>query len=159
MARWLVLAFITVPLVEIFVIVQVGQLIGGWWTVALLFGISLLGGLLVRKEGRRAWIALVDALNTGRMPTRELLDGALILIGGSLMLTPGFVTDAVGLLMLLPPTRPASRRLVTVLVSKRILAGIVYPTRQDPRQGAGPVIPGQVVDSDDEDPDHGDAPR
>ena len=98
-SRWtrliLVTLFIGVPLVEIFVLIQVGQVIGPWWTILLLVVDSIFGAWLIRREGGKAWRALTTALETGRMPARELADGALILVGGTLMLTPGFVTDAV----------------------------------------------------------------
>jgi UPF0716 protein FxsA len=77
------------------------------------------------------------------MPARELADGALILVGGTLMLTPGFVTDAFGILLILPFTRPAARRMLTQVVSRRLLAG--YTTRPGPGPG-GPVVRGEVVD-------------
>ena len=92
---WLLLVlFIAVPLVEIYVIIQVGQAIGPWWTILLLVLDSIFGTWLIRHEGSRAWRALTEALDSGRMPAKELADGALILIGGTLMLAPGFVTDA-----------------------------------------------------------------
>jgi UPF0716 protein FxsA len=151
--RWmtwlLVLMFVLVPLVEIYVIIQVGQVIGPWWTILLLILDSIFGAWLIRHEGRRAWQALVTALDSGRMPARELADGALILVGGTLMLSPGFVTDAAGILLILPFTRPLARRLLTRVVSRRLLAGTV-DVRQGPRPpGAGPqgpVIQGEVVD-------------
>ena len=145
--RWtrlaLFLAFIVVPLVEIYVLIQVGQVIGPWWTILLLILDSLFGTWLIRREGGRAWLALRVALESGRMPARELADGALILVGGTLMLTPGFVTDAFGILLILPFTRPAARRMLTQLVSRRLLAG--YTTRPGPGPG-GPVVRGEVVD-------------
>ena len=145
--RWtrlaLFVAFIVVPLVEIYVLIQVGQVIGPWWTIALLILDSLFGTWLIRREGGRAWLALRVALESGRMPARELADGALILVGGTLMLTPGFVTDAFGILLILPFTRPAARRMLTQLVSRRLLAG--YTTRPGPGPG-GPVVRGEVVD-------------
>src|SRR3954471_14438028 len=82
--------FVVVPLVEIYVLIQVGQAIGAWWTILLLIADSLLGTWLIRREGGRAWRALTTALQTGRMPAKELADGALILVGGTLMLAPGF---------------------------------------------------------------------
>ena len=88
--RWLLLAaFVLVPLVEIYVIIQVGQAIGPWWTILLLIADSMLGSWLVKREGARAWRALRSALDEGRMPATELADGMLILVGGLLMLTPG----------------------------------------------------------------------
>ena len=96
------------PLIEIYVLIQVGQVIGPWWTILLLILDSLFGTWLIRREGGRAWQALRVALESGRMPARELADGALILVGGTLMLTPGFVTDAFGILLILP-VHPAGR--------------------------------------------------
>ena len=159
----LLLAFIVVPLVEIYVIIQIGQVIGAWWTIALLIADSILGSWLVKREGARAWRALRVALEQGRMPTRELADGMLILVGGILMLTPGFVLDIVGILCILPVTRPLGRRVLTGVISRR-LVGVSFPgapggagfpgAGQDPRtqQRPGPVNPdsgvvqGEVVD-------------
>jgi UPF0716 protein FxsA len=142
----LVAAFVVVPLVEIYVLIQVGQVIGPWWTILLLIADSILGGWLIRREGRKAWRALTTALNSGRMPAKELADGALILVGGTLMLTPGFVSDGLGILLILPLTRPVARRLLTQVVSRRLVGGRV-DVRQEPRPGpGGPVVRGEVVD-------------
>lgn len=105
MALVLFLAFLVVPIVELAVIIQVGQAIGVGWTVLALLGISIGGAALVKREGLRAWRRFRDTLGEARLPTREVVDGALILLAGALLLTPGFVTDAVGFLLLLPPTR------------------------------------------------------
>jgi UPF0716 protein FxsA len=139
----LVAAFVTVPILEIYVIIQVGQVIGAWWTIVLLIADSIFGSWLIRREGRRAWQALTTALQSGRMPAGELADGGLILVGGTLMLSPGFVTDAVGILLILPFTRPIARRLLTRMVTRRLLDA--------PRPGngpQGPVVRGEVVDDD-----------
>jgi UPF0716 protein FxsA len=156
----LVAAFVGVPLLEIYVLVQVGQVIGAWWTILLLVVMSVLGTLLIRREGGRAWRALTEALRTGRMPARELVDGALILVGGTLMLTPGFVTDAFGILLILPLTRPLARRALTGVVSRRLLAsgplgspgGPLRPQgpgdARRPGPTGGPVVRGEVVDDD-----------
>ena len=143
----LMVAFVVVPLVEIAVLIQVGQVIGAWWTILLLVADSIRGGWLIRREGARAWRALAAAFNSGRMPARELADGALILVGGTLMLTPGFVTDAVGIGLILPLTRPVFRRLLTGIVSRR-LAGLVPPDARRPGPGpeSGEVVRGDVVD-------------
>lgn len=156
--RWrtvLVLALVIVPTVEIAVIVAVGRVIGAWPTFLLLLVESLLGAWLVRREGARAWAGLRDALRSGQMPSRELADAALVLIGGTLLLTPGFVTDAVGFGFVLPLTRPVARRMLEVAVANRLLgAGSPWvgggswagsgPRR--PAPGAGDVIEGEVVD-------------
>jgi UPF0716 protein FxsA len=143
--RWLLLvAFIVVPLVEIWTILQVGRVIGPWWTIALLVVDSIIGSWLVKREGGRAWRALRSALERGRMPATELADAALILVGGTLMLTPGFVTDLVGILAILPFTRPFARRLLTRVVEQR-LTGAMHGRRPGPPAG-GPVVRGDVVD-------------
>ncbi|NUW41808.1 FxsA family protein [Nonomuraea rhodomycinica] len=116
----LFLAFLVVPVLEIWLLIQVGSVIGGWPTVALLIADSLLGAWLVRREGRRAWRALREALESGRMPDRELADGGLILVGGALLLTPGFFTDIAGFLCVLPFTRPLMRRLGTWFFDRRV---------------------------------------
>ena len=130
---WLLLvAFVVVPLVEIYVIIQIGQVIGAWWTIALLIADSILGSWLVKREGGRTWAALQVALEERRMPARELADGILVLVGGLLMLTPGFVLDILGALFILPFTRPIGRRVLAGVISRR-LGG-----RRVPR---GPVAP------------------
>jgi len=139
----LVAAFIVVPILEIYVIIQVGQVIGAAWTIVLLIADSIFGSWLIRREGRRAWLGLTTALESGRMPAAELADGALILVGGTLMLSPGFVTDAFGILMILPFTRPVARRLLTRVVSRRLL-----DVRRPGPGPQGPVVRGEVVDDD-----------
>lgn len=145
---WLVVvAFVVVPILEIYVIIQVGQVIGAWWTIALLIVDSIFGAWLIRHEGRRSWTALNTALGSGRMPARELADGGLILVGGTLMLSPGFVTDLLGILLILPFTRPLFRRMLTRTVSRRLL--VVGPDVRRPGPGPqGPVVRGEVVDDD-----------
>lgn len=160
--RWvrplLAVAFIVVPLVEIWAILQVGQLVGPWWTIVLLVLDSMLGAWLIKREGGRAWIALREALQSGRMPAREIADGALILIGGTLMLSPGFVLDIAGIVLILPFTRPVARRLLTKVVERRL---VVAPTFGSPfggpfgRPGAGPGFGPGFGSGDDERPGPG----
>jgi UPF0716 protein FxsA len=143
---WLLIAaFIVVPILEIYVIIQVGRVIGAWWTILLLIADSIFGSWLVKREGRRAWAALTTALQSGRMPATELADGALILVGGTLMISPGFVTDVVGIVLILPFTRPLARRLLTRLVARRLVGA--RPDARRPGPGSqGPVVRGEVVD-------------
>jgi UPF0716 protein FxsA len=144
--------FIVVPLVEIYVLVQVGQVIGAWWTVGLLVLDSILGTWLIRREGSRAWRALQTTIQSGRTPGRELADGALILVGGTMMLAPGFVTDAFGILLILPVTRPMFRRLLSALAVRRVLGGTGGTNASRPGPGpAGPVVRGEVVDEGPDD--------
>ena len=139
--------FVLMPVLEIYVIIQVGQVIGVWWTIALLIADAIFGSWLIKHEGARAWRDLRDALDQGRMPASELADGALILVGGTLMLAPGFVTDAFGILLILPFTRPVFRRLLAAVVARRIT--VLDVTRPGPGgPGEGPVIRGEVIDED-----------
>src|SRR4051812_14164711 len=108
----LILLFIVVPIAELYVIIQVGQAIGALWTIALLIADSVLGSLLMRSQGRAAWRRFNEAVGAGRPPAREVLDGALVIFGGALLLTPGFLTDILGLLLLLPPSRAVIRRML-----------------------------------------------
>ncbi|MFG3438764.1 FxsA family protein [Nonomuraea sp. NPDC047897] len=147
----LFLAFLVVPVLEIWLLIQVGQVIGGWTTVAVLIAVSMLGAWLVRREGRRAWRALQESLQTGRMPDRELADAGIILVGGTLLLTPGFLSDVVGMACLLPVTRPAMRRLGSWFFERRIkrMAAAspyahLFPTQPGGAEPGGPVS-GRVV--------------
>ncbi len=136
---------VLMPLLELYVLVQVGQVIGAGWTIALLVASGIAGTWLIRHEGGRAWHALREAIEGGRMPATELADGGLILLGGALMLAPGFVTDAFGVLLILPLTRPVFRRALAAMVARRIT--VVDVTRPG-RGPEGPVVRGEVLDED-----------
>jgi UPF0716 protein FxsA len=153
----LFLALIAVPIVELYVIVQVGQEIGVLSTLGLLVALSVSGAWLLRQQGTATWRRLQAALQRGEMPTREVTDGALILLGGALLLTPGFITDALGLLLLVPVTRAfvkgAARRSLGRMAATRFgPAGVagrrVYDARvtrvrraASPRPGPTPTTP------------------
>lgn len=115
----LIILFIVVPIVELYVIIQIGSLIGVVPTLALLLADALLGSLLLRHQGRGAWRRFNAALAERRFPGREVADGLLIAIGGTLLLTPGFVTDIFGLIFLIPPTRAIVRGLLRRLAARR----------------------------------------
>lgn len=135
----LVALFIAVPILELWVIIEIGGLIGVLPTLALLFAMSLLGASLLRHQGRGAWQRFNQALAERRFPGREVADGLMITIGGALLLTPGFVTDAVGLLLLIPPTRAIARRLLRAYVARRfVVVGIGGMPG-----GGGPEEPGR----------------
>jgi UPF0716 protein FxsA len=145
MGGWLVAAFLVVPIVEIYVIIQVGQWIGPWPTVALLVAESLFGAWLIKREGRRAWRLLREAVAQGQLPSRELADAGLVLVGGTLLLTPGFVTDLAGFFFVLPVTRPIARRLLLAYFGRR---AAVTVARFGPVSRGGPggrTVPGEVV--------------
>jgi UPF0716 protein FxsA len=132
----LLLLFIVVPIVEIYAIIQVGQVIGVLPTIALLIADSVLGSLLMRSQGRAAWRRFNAAISAGRAPAREVLDGGLVIFGGALLLTPGFVTDIFGVAFLLPPTRAVLRRVLVRRFAGRMVVG--SPPRRAPR-GDGDV--------------------
>jgi UPF0716 protein FxsA len=149
MGLLLLLAFLAVPVLEIYVIIQVGQAIGAIPTVVLLLVDGIVGAAIVRHEGAKAWNALREAIAAGRVPTREIADGACIVLGGALLLAPGFVTDAVGLFLVLPFTRPLARRLLARMMGRRVR--VVTSTGDDGRRyrrgtAYGDVIDGEVVD-------------
>ena len=143
MRRLILLAiFVGLPILEIYVIIQVGQQIGAVPTVLLLIFESILGAWLIKHEGRRAWNALQETLATGKLPGKELADAALVLVGGTLLLTPGFVTDIFGFFFILPFTRPLARKVLMILVARRIVVStpsIFRPPEDPPRaHGGGP---------------------
>jgi UPF0716 protein FxsA len=141
----LVLLFIVVPIAELAVIIQVGQEIGVLWTVAILIADSVLGSVLMRAQGRTAWRRFNAAVQAGRVPAREVLDGALVIFGGALLLTPGFITDVLGLLLLIPPTRAVVRRILAGRLAHRMVASVTGPHAR-PRRADD--VEGTAVDVD-----------
>ena len=108
----LLVAFVVVPLVEVALIQQVADVLSWWPTIGLLVADSLLGAVLVRREGARAWQEFREALAAGRVPGDELIGGVLLLFGGALLLTPGFLTDVLGLSLVVPLTRKPIAKLI-----------------------------------------------
>lgn len=121
MAGVLFLLFLVVPLVELYVIIQVGSVIGAFNTIVVLIAVGIAGAWLVKREGLGALGRVRTQLQQGRVPGTELVDGFLILFGGSLMLTPGFLTDALGLALLVPPVRGAVRRVLARRFQARVM--------------------------------------
>jgi UPF0716 protein FxsA len=144
----LIALFIIVPIAELAIIIQVGEALGLWWTLALLVADSLLGSMLMRSQGRAAWGRFIAAVQVGRPPAREVADGVLIIFGGALLLTPGFISDIVGLLFLLPPTRAVIRRLFLRQAMSRIAVSFAGPGM--PPQRPGGDVDGTAVDVDRE---------
>ena len=136
----LVVIFVAVPIIELFVILQVGQAIGVLPTIALLVVDSVLGSVLMRTQGRAAWARFNAALAERRVPAREVVDGVLIVFGGALLLTPGFVTDLLGLSLLLPPTRALLRGVIVRRVLPRMMVTTVggAASGRGRRPGPGP---------------------
>ncbi len=120
----LALIFLLVPLAELYVIFQVGDSIGVLPTIALLVAASVAGSLLLRSQGRAVWRRFNDALRAGRIPQQEVMDGVLVIFGGAFLITPGFLTDIVGLILLIPPSRAVVRRFVARRLDRRVQVGM-----------------------------------
>lgn len=165
--RALILAFLALFVLEVFVIVQVGAAIGYGLTFLLLVAGSLLGGWVVRREGGRTWRVLQESVRLGTPPERELADSAVVMAGGLLLVVPGFVTDVLGLLLVLPFTRPLVRRLSGRLVERQLRVGQerlqervgaysaeslgldgLFPPHEGAAQPEGQVIKGTIVRED-----------
>jgi len=132
-AIWLLLLFIAVPILELYGIYLLGDAIGIIPTLLLLAVDSVLGTVLLRSQGRAVWRRFNEAMAAGRMPQREIQDGVAVIFGGAFLITPGFLTDIVGLMLLLPPTRAAIMRIVARRIAKRMTAHITVDDRRGAR--------------------------
>jgi UPF0716 protein FxsA len=133
---FLIVLFIVVPIAELYVIIQVGEAIGLWPTLALLLADALLGSFLLKHQGRGAWQRFNQALAERRFPGKEVVDGLLIVVGGTLLLAPGFLTDIAGLVLLIPPTRAIVRRLLRRFTIGRFVV-VGMPDGGGPGSGPG----------------------
>jgi UPF0716 protein FxsA len=129
--------FIALPILELYVIIQVGGEIGVLPTLALLIADSILGTILFRSQGRAAWARFNRAMAEGRVPGREVFDGAMIILGGALLVTPGFITDIFGLICLIPPTRGLLRRLLGGMARRRMSVSWGQAGRWEPPRTGG----------------------
>ena len=151
---WLFVAFLLVPLIEIGLFIQIGGLIGLWPTLGIVVLTAVLGTILVRSQGLMAMNNLRGSFSRLEDPSEPLAHGAMILLSGALLLTPGFFTDAVGFALLMPPVRSA----LIAYVKKRVhlqrfdMGGQANPFDQDvqpPRQPQDTVIDGDFYDVTD----------
>ena len=134
----LLLIFIVLPIAEIYVIVKVGEAIGILPTLALLIVDGFVGAALARSQGAAAWRRFNEAIAAGRAPAKEVLDGAMVIVGGAFLLAPGFITDVIGLLLLLPPTRALLRGVVTRVARRRLIFRVYTPPQRRPGPPPGP---------------------
>ncbi|TDC45037.1 FxsA family protein [Actinomadura sp. KC345] len=168
----IVLAFLLVPVLEIYVLIQVGQMIGFWPAAGLLAAQAVLGAWIIRREGRRAWGALHETVRTGVLRERELGDAILVMAGGVLFLMPGFLMDVLAAALVLPFTRPLFRRALSAFAERRMRtaearAATMFPPGfggagfdpfgREPGPGRvetppGPVVRGEVLHDDDPTP-------
>lgn len=143
----LFLLFVLVPLIELALLIQVGQWIGAGWTILLVLGTGAAGAALARREGIRTFRKIQGEMTAGRVPGDALLDGAAILLGGAFLLTPGVLTDVVGLSLLFPPTRAVARRWIAHVVKRRMKDGTIRVNMNvmggfgsPPDQTGGPTV-------------------
>ena len=122
----LALVFVVGPIVELYVIIQVAHVIGGWQTIALLLVESAIGAWLMKRQGRAVLHRIQSQLQANHLPTKELVDGGLILFAGALMVAPGFLTDVLGFLLLIPPTRAVARAAVMRHFKDRLGTGYSF---------------------------------
>jgi UPF0716 protein FxsA len=140
----LALVLILVPIAELYVIIQVGEAIGVWPTLLLLLLDAIVGSWLLKHEGRAAWRRFNQALAEKRIPAAEVADGFLVILGGALLIAPGFITDIFGILFLIPPTRALARKvLYRVTVGRVAIVGFPgavggFASRRSGGAGNGP---------------------
>lgn len=116
----LAVLFVTIPLLELALLVLLGEHIGLLPTVALVVLTGILGAALARQQGMATWARFQEATNAGRMPHRELVEGLLVLVAGAVLLTPGLLTDVTGFLLLVPPVRAAVAARITASLGRRL---------------------------------------
>lgn len=131
----LIALFVFVPLIELALLLKIGVRIGPLPTLLIVIVTGIAGAALARQQGWKTWMRIQSSLNSGRMPTEELIDGALILSGGVLLLTPGILTDALGISLLAPPSRAFHKRWLKKWLGRRVVRG---GNGRD--SGNGPII-------------------
>ncbi len=122
----LVLIFIVVPLIEILLLIEIGSRIGAFNTILVIVLTAIVGASMMRQQGFTIMRNIQRDLSQGRMPTGELINGALVLVGGIVLLTPGFFTDAVGFILLIPATRGFIRKKIQLLIRRKIESGDIH---------------------------------
>jgi UPF0716 protein FxsA len=123
MYKWLFAVMLILPIIEIWAILQVGEWLGGWTTFLIVVAMGIAGAYFARLEGRKVWLEAQRQMETGQMPGRSLIDGLCVLLGGLLLLIPGFLSDIAGIFLLLPVTRPIFRGIILQWLEKRMRNG------------------------------------
>ena len=125
----LLVVFIVVPLAELYVIIKVGEAIGAPLTILILLLDSVLGSMLLRSQGRSVWRRFNETVRAGRVPHSEIIDGVLVIFGGAFLITPGFITDVIGVVLLVPPTRALVRRVLRRTIARRAVVAATNTNR------------------------------
>lgn len=147
MFKWLFLLFLLVPIAEIYVLIEVGEVIGAGWTILFVIGTAILGAWLVKLQGLVTMQRGQETIRRGETPALEMLEGMTLLVSGFLLLIPGFVTDAVGFLLLIPTLRRTL--LMRVIRNSNVMFRQQWSTRQRYSQ-QDDIIEGEIVPDDDQ---------
>ncbi len=152
MFRLLFLLFLVIPLIEIFFLIQVGQVIGAGWTIFLVVATAVLGAFLLRLQGFQTLQRAQASMSRGEIPAIEMMEGLCLLVSGALLLTPGFVTDSIGFALLIPPLR--QMLILQMMKNSQVIfsrTGNTHFYRQSRHSShqSDDIIEGEVVDEDD----------
>jgi len=128
--RYLLIAFIVIPLIELAILIKVGEIIGTIPTIGLVIVTGVLGASLAKQQGMMVWRKIQIDFQQARMPQEKLIDGMFVLIGGALLLTPGILTDIIGFSFLIPQTREIEKKYVKKLIKKRLNRAEIYFSEQ-----------------------------
>jgi len=159
MALWILLAFIGVPLIEIALFIQVGGFIGLWPTIAIVIATALAGTALIRRQGLNTLQRAQAEMEAQRLPVRELFDGICLIFAGAMLLTPGFLTDTVGFILLVPPLRALLGRYVWRVLRKTKGVHFEMPGGPPYRDDGGPIVDADAVEISGEIEDEPPKPR
>ncbi|MDH3738292.1 MAG: FxsA family protein [Alphaproteobacteria bacterium] len=146
MALWILLAFIGVPLIEIALFIQVGGFIGLWPTIGIVIATALAGTALIRRQGLNTLQRAQAEMDAQRLPVRELFDGICLIFAGAMLLTPGFLTDTVGFILLIPPLRALLGRYVWRALQNAKGVRFEMPGGQPYRDDDGPIVDADAVE-------------
>lgn len=156
MFQVLFIALVTVPILEIYLLFQVGGIIGVGWTILIVIGTAILGASLLRQQGFATWARLNQSMAQGQLPPTILVEGILLLLSGAFLLTPGFFTDAIGFLFLMPPVRKVIassllRRGMFMAASGMHSTQTTYSSSENSRSVENNIIEGEYEDRSDKD--------
>ena len=147
-----IIIFVMIPFIELATFASVSEHIGIWTTLSLAFLTAIIGGLLVKYQGMHTILSMRGALDQGKLPLNEIFDGFCLVAAGALLITPGFVTDTIGFLLLVPPVRSALRHLIRTHTTWAISSsGQTYETRRYHNED-GDIIEGDYERMDDQKP-------
>ena len=154
MFQILLVAFLTVPILEIYLLFQVGGIIGAGWTIFIVIGTAILGASLLRQQGFATWARLTESIAQGQLPPTILVEGILLLLSGAFLLTPGFFTDTIGFLFLTPFIRKAIAASLLrrgVFMASSMHSASFTQTRSEPSAQQNNVIEGEYEERRDKD--------